>query len=181
MMIEVEEDIQEQDAEQGIIDRVPELKQLSDNIDKATNNCATDRLGLESAIQQYQRAVNKLDDAVTTFGGKVDTINKHIDKAIEDAPTKLKVSVQISDADWQKMQDLFAQQRQWVTTKMQEHIQEVNNMLVEERKKVRVRYKEYDGCYLGHYAQWFFWFFFTIGFSVVAGGIAILIAQHYGA
>ena len=64
---------------------------------------------------------------------------------------------------------------------MQEHIQEVNNMLVEERKKIRVRYKEYDGCYLGHYAQWFFWFFFTIGFSVVAGGIAILIAQHYGA
>ena len=26
------------------------------------------------------------------------------------------------------------------------------------------RYQEYDGCYLGHYAQWFFWFFFIIGF-----------------
>ena len=22
----------------------------------------------------------------------------------------------------------------------------------------RERYKKYDGCYLGHYAQWFFWF-----------------------
>lgn len=181
MMSEVKNEIQEQDAEQDIISRMPELKQLSGDIDKATNTCANARIGLESAIQQYQRAENKLDSVVTTISDKVDTINNHIDKAIEDAPTKLKVTVQVSDADWQKVQDLFALQRQWVTTKMQEHIQEVNNMLVEERKKIRVRYKEYDGCYLGHYAQWFFWFFFTIGFSVVAGGIAILIAQHYGA
>jgi hypothetical protein len=63
--------------------------------------------------------------------------------------------------------------------KMQEHIREVNGMFVEERRRVQKRYKEYDGCYLGHYAQWFFWFFFTIGFSVVAGGIAILISRYY--
>ena len=37
-------------------------------------------------------------------------------------------------------------------------------MLAEERRKVQKRYKEYDGCYLGHYAQWFFWLFFIIGF-----------------
>lgn len=153
MMSEVKNEIQEQDAEQDIISRMPELKQLSGDIDKATNTCANARIGLESAIQQYQRAENKLDSVVTTISDKVDTINNHIDKAIEDAPTKLKVTVQVSDADWQKVQDLFALQRQWVTTKMQEHIQEVNNMLVEERKKIRVRYKEYDGCYLGHYAQ----------------------------
>lgn len=52
-------------------------------------------------------------------------------------------------------------------------------MLETERKKVRECYKEYDGCYLGHYVLWFFWFF-TIGFSVVVGSIAMLIAQHYG-
>ena len=34
-----------------------------------------------------------------------------------------------------------------------------------------------DGCHLGHYAQWFF---FTIGFSVVAGSITMPIAQHCG-
>jgi len=50
---------------------------------------------------------------------------------------------------------------------------------IEERRRVQKRYKEYDGCYLGHYAQWFFWFFFTIGFSVVAGGLAMLIAQYF--
>ncbi len=51
-----------------------------------------------------------------------------------------------------------------MTAQMQTHIREVNSMFADEWKKVRERYKEYDGCYLGHYAQWFFWFFFIIGF-----------------
>jgi len=109
MMNEVEEDIQEQDAEQDIINRVPELKKVSSSIDTATNTCANARLGLESAIQQYQRAENKLDNAVTTISGKVDTINEHIDQVMEDAPTKLKVSVHVSDADRQKMHELHGQ------------------------------------------------------------------------
>ena len=180
MMNEVEEDIQEQDAELDIIDRVPELKKLSASIDTASNTCTNARLGLESAIQQYQRAEKKLDDSVTTISGKVDTINTHIGKVMEDAPTKLKVTVTLCDADWQEIQDLFRKQREWLINQAQTTVQSVNAMLVEERKKAMNRYKEYDGCYLGHYAQWFFWFFFTIGFSVVAGGIAMLIAQNFG-
>ena len=109
MMIEVKEDIQEQDAEQDIISRVPELKELSGNIDRATNNCVNATLQCESVIRQYQRAERKLDDSVTTISGKVDTINEHIDQVMEDAPTKLKVSVNVSDTDWQKMQELHAQ------------------------------------------------------------------------
>ena len=103
-----------------------------------------------------------------------------IDKVLENAPTKLKVSVNVNDADWQKIQELFAKERQWMTAQMQMHIREVNSMFADERKKVRERYKEYDGCYLGHYAQWFFWFFFTIGIFVVAGGIGMMIAQNCG-
>lgn len=108
MMIEVKEDIQKQDAEQDIISRVPELKELSGNIDKATNNCVNATLQCESVIHQYQRAERKLDDSVTTISAKFDTINEHIDQVMEDAPTKLKVSVNVSDADWQKMQELHA-------------------------------------------------------------------------
>ena len=137
-------------------------------------------LELESAIQQYQRAEAKLGGAVTTISQKVDTINKHIDKVLENAPTKLKVSVNVNDADWQKIQELFAKERQWMTAQMQMHICEVNSMFADERKKVRERYKEYDGCYLGHYAQWFFWFFFTIGIFVVAGSVGMMIAQNCG-
>lgn len=177
---EVQEEIREKDAEDAVVNRAPELKKLSEDIDKATNTWINATLHLESAIQQYQRCERKLDSTVTDIRGKVDSINMHIDNVLTDASTKLKVSVNVADADWQKIQDLFEQEHKWMLAKMQEHIREVNGMFVEERRKVQKRYKEYEGCYLGHYAQWFFWFFFTIGISVVAGGIAMLIVLNYG-
>lgn len=180
MLNDVENEVEVQQAEDGLVNRVPELKQLSEDIEKATNTFINAALELESAIQQYQRAEAKLSGAVTTIGKKVDTINQHIDKVMENAPTKLKVSVIVNDADWQKIQELFTKERQWMVSQIQEHIREVNSMFADERKKVRERYKEYDGCYLGHYAQWFFWFFFTIGIFVVAGGIGMMIAQSCG-
>lgn len=180
MMNDVENEVEEQQAEDGLVNRVPELKQLSKDIDKATNTFINATLELESAIQQYQRAEAKLGGAVTTISKKVDTINQHIDKVLENAPTQLKVSVQVNDADWQKIQELFAKERQWMTAQMQTHIREVNSMFADERKKVRERYKEYDGCYLGYYVQWFFWFFFILGFSVFVGIISIAITRYYG-
>ena len=90
------------------------------------------------------------------------------------------MSVQVNDADSKKIQELFAKEHQCMTAQMQVHIRKVNSMFADERKKVRERYKEYDGCYLGHYVQWFFWFFFTIGFFVIAGGIGMIVAQNYG-
>ena len=172
-------EVEEQQAEDGLVNPVPELKQLSKDIDKATNTFINAALELESAIQLYQRAESKLGGAVTTICKKVDTINQHIDKVLENAPTKLKVSVNVNDADWKKIQELFTKERQWMTAQMQMHIREVNYMFADERKKVRERYKEYDSCYLGHYAQWFFWFFFTIGFFVIVGCIGMMIAQCY--
>ena len=177
MMSEVKEDIQEQDAEQDIINRVPELKELSGNIDMATNTCANARLGLESAIQQYQRAERKLDDSVTTISGKLDTINEHIDQVMEDAPTKLKVTVTLCDADREKIQEMFGKQREWLINQAQTTVQTVNAMLAEERKKTMNRYKEYDGCYLGHYAQWFFWFFFVLGFFLFTTVIVMMVGK----
>ena len=179
MMNDVENEVKKQQAEDGLVSRVPELKQLSEDIDKATNTFINATLELESAIQQYQRAEAKLGGAVTTISKKVDTINQHIDKVLENAPTKLKVSVNVNDADWQKIQELFAKERQWMTAQMQMHIREVNSMFANERKKVRERYKEYDGCYLGHYAQWFFWFFFTIGIVITFTIIFLLINSFY--
>lgn len=177
MMNEVEEDIQEQDAEQDIVNRVPELKELSGNIDKATNNCVNATLQCESIIRQYQRAEEKLGNAVDTISGKVDTINGHIDQVMEDAPTKLKVTVTLCDADWQKIQDMLNKQREWVINQAQATVQTVNTMLVEERKKTMSRYKEYDGCYLGHYAQWFFCFFFVLGFFLFTTVIVMMVGR----
>ena len=179
MMNDVENEVEEQQAEDGLVNRVPELKQLSEDIDKATNTFINATLELESAIQQYQRAEAKLGGAVTTISKKVDTINRHIDKVLDNAPTKLKVSVNVNDADWKKIQELFAKERQWMTAQMQMHIREVNSMFADERKKVRERYKEYDGCYLGHYAQWFFWLFFILGLFLFSVMVEMMVSKHF--
>ena len=180
MMNDVENEVEEQQAEDGLVNRVSELKQLSEDIDNATDTFINATLELESAIQQYQRAESKLGGAVTTISKKVDTINQHIDKVLENAPTKLKVSVNVNDADWQKMQQMFDEHNKQILVKMQSHLKEVHAMFANERRKVNERYKEYDGVYLGRYAQWFFGFFFVLGFFGFCGIIAVVIAQHYG-
>ena len=78
MMNDVENEVEEQQAEDGLVNRVPELKQLSEDIP-----IPSAILELESAIQQYQRAETKLGGAVTTISKKVDTINQHIDKVLD--------------------------------------------------------------------------------------------------
>ena len=148
MWSEVEEDIQEQDAEQDIISRVPELKELSGNIDKATNNCVNATLQCESVIHQYQRAERKLDDSVTTISGKVDTINEHIDQVMEDAPTKLKVSVNVSDTDWQKMQELHAQWLGQEEQKLADHNQQQEAIWQKQSQRLTNIVKNNEGVWI---------------------------------
>ena len=102
-----------------------------------------------------------------------------IDKAIEDAPAKLKVSVNVSDDDWPKIQEMLNKQREWLINQAQTTVQTVNVMLAEERTKVRDRYKEYDGCYLGHYGQWLFWFFFVLGYFLFTSGIVMMVGKYF--
>ena len=109
MMNEVEEELEVQQAEQDIVNQVPELKQLSSDIDKATTAVINAKLSLESSIRQTQREEGVLGAAVNTISGKVDTINEHIDQVMKDAPTKLKVAVTVCDDDWEKMQKLHSQ------------------------------------------------------------------------
>ena len=109
MFSEVQEEIQEKDAEDEVINRTSELRKLSENIDKATTAVINAQLSLESSIRQTQREEGVLGAAVNTISNKVDSINEHIDQIMEDAPTKLRVTVNVSDADWQKMQELHAQ------------------------------------------------------------------------
>ena len=176
----VEQEVQADKAEQNLDDRISKIEQLATTVDEATTAVINAKLTLESAIRQSQREEGKLEAAVTTAKTKVESINDHLDNALKEAPTKLKVSVEVSDADWQKMQQMFDEHNKQIQAKMQEHLKEVNAMFADERRKVNERYKEYDGVYLGHYAQWFVGFFFCLGFFVFCGFIGVLIAQHYG-
>ena len=103
---DVQEEIQVKDAEQDIISRVPELRQLSTDIDKATTAVINAKLSLESSIRQTQREEGVLGAAVNTISKKVDSINEHIDK----------VTVNVSDDDWEKMQKLH---NQWMEQEKQ--------------------------------------------------------------
>ena len=133
MWSEVEENIQETDAEQDIVNRVPELKQLSIDIDKATTAVINAKLSLESSIRQTQREEGVLGAAVNTISKKVHSINEHIDHVIEDAPTKLKVTVNVSDDDWEKMQKLH---NQWMEQEKQ--------MLADQYKQQEVLWQKHS-------------------------------------
>ena len=116
MFSEVQEEIQEKDAEDEVINRTSELRKLSENIDKATTAVINAKLSLESSIRQTQREEGVLGATVNTISKKVDSINEHIDQVMEDAPTKLKVTVNVSDDDWEKMQKLH---NQWMEQEKQ--------------------------------------------------------------
>ena len=131
MMNEVEEELEVQQAEQDIVNQVPELKQLSSDIDKATTAVINAKLSLESSIRQTLREEGVLGAAVNTISKKVDSINEHIDQVMEDAPTKLKVTVNVSDDDWEKMQKLH---NQWMEKEKQ--------MLADHRKQQEVLWQK---------------------------------------
>ena len=177
VMNDVEHEVETGKAEQELIDRIPQLQQFVKNVDLATNTFINSTLELENAINMYLRAEDKFQGAVNTISGKVATINSHIDDMLKEAPTKLNVSVEVRSEDWQKIEKMFDDHNKKILGMMQGNINKVNDMFAEEREAVRRRYKEYDGVYLGRYAQWFVAFFFVIGFFVSCYVIVMLIAN----
>ena len=175
---DIELEVETQQVEQDIVNRLLELKQLSSAIDKATTAVINAQLTLESAIRQTHCEEGKLGEAVIKISNKVDSINQNIDKVLDDASTKLKVSVTVSDADWQKIQEMFSKERQRMTAQMHGHIREVNDIFLHKRKSAIERYEEADGIFFGHYAQWAFMFFFYIGIICTAV-ITIAIIGRY--
>ena len=120
-----------------------------------------------------------LGNAVDTISGKVDTINTHIDNVLKETPTKLKVSVRVTDEDWKRIQDLFSKEHQWMNAQMLKHFREVNGIIEDERNNAKKRFKEYDGTYLGHYIQYFFWFFCVLGIVIFGLVVFQLLDSHY--
>ncbi len=180
MMNEAEHEVEADKAEQELVDRIPQLKQFGKDVDLVTNTFINSTLELENVIHMYLHAETKLDSAVTRISGKVDTVNTHIDNVLKQAPTKLKVSVEVRSEDWQKIEKMFDEHNKKILGMMQGHINKVNDMFADERKKVRERYKEYDGVYLGRYAQWFVGTFFCLGFFGFCMVISMMIAKHNG-
>ena len=70
-----------QHAEDGSVNSVPELKHLSENIEKLPLGLM--HLQLESAIRKYNSVQTALNNAVGIIYGKFDIINTHIDNVLK--------------------------------------------------------------------------------------------------
>ena len=117
---------------------MPELRQLHTDIDNATHK-------LESAIQKYNQAEINLNAAVKNIDDKVDTINTHIDKVIEETSNKLTITIHATDADMHRIKGMFDKERKWVTEQMFQNIVDANKAYAEARKAARKNYEEFDG------------------------------------
>ena len=177
MMKDADQEMEANQTEDEIVERAPQLKQLSESIDNAATRLSDAQTALEAAILKYNQTKDELTKTVNGIGTKVGTINTHIDEVLENAPTKLTVSLKVNAEDWTKMQEMFDKHNAEIEAKMRGHIRSVNQMFEEERKKVRERYREYDGIYLGYYAQWIGEFFFFIGVFVVLTVIIMLVGN----
>ena len=105
-------------------------------------------LQYESVIQQYQRAEVKLGNAVDPISGKVDTINGHINQVMEDEPTKLKVSVTVSDADWQKMHELHGQRIEQEKQMLADHNQQQEAIWQKQSQRLTNIVKNNEGVWI---------------------------------
>lgn len=70
------------DYEDGLVNRISDLKQLSENIEKRLP-LGLMPLQLESAIRKYNSVQTVLNNAVDIIYGKFDIINTHIDNVLK--------------------------------------------------------------------------------------------------
>ena len=135
MMKDADQEMEANQTEYEIVERAPQLKQLSESIDNAATRLSDAQTALEAAILKYNQTKDELTKTVNGIGTKVGTINTHIDEVLENAPTKLTVSLKVNAEDWTKMQEMFDKHNAEIEAKMRGHIRSVNQMFEEERKK----------------------------------------------
>ena len=169
MFSEVQEEIQEKDAEDEVINRTSELRQLSENIDKATTAVINAKLSLESSIRQTLREEGVLGAAVNTISNKVDSINEHIDQIMEDAPTKLRVTVNVSDADWQKMQELHNQWMEQEKQMLADHYKQQESLWQKQSHRLTEIVRKNEGVWLSAKI------FYIVGFLSLLSIITIVL------
>ncbi len=178
-----------------IKDILPILKQYNEDLKVGQNNIINERLGMERMAHWYELLFKKLFDKYNELKKKIDSIDNHIDRVIEDAPNKLVVRVRVSEADTQviqsmfdqhiqKMNDLHKQQMQEMTDLHAKQMEELNNRLESDRSQqydlgnrqraeINRMLKDSDGFYVRGFWCWVHNIFFWIGVVTVCTYISI--------
>ena len=110
-----------------------------------------------------------LGAAVNTISNKVDSINEHIDQIMEDAPTKLRVTVNVSDADWQKMQELHAQWLEQEKQMLADHYKQQESLWQKQSHRLTEIVRKNEGVWLSAKI------FYIVGFLSLLSIITIVL------
>ena len=78
MMKDADQEMEANQTEDEIVERAPQLKQLSESIDNAATRLSDAQTALEAAILKYNQTKDELTKTVNGIGTKVGTINTHI-------------------------------------------------------------------------------------------------------
>ena len=77
MMKDADQEMEANQTEDEIVERAPQLKQLSESIDNAATRLSDAQTALEAAILKYNQTKDELTKTVNGIGTKVGTINTH--------------------------------------------------------------------------------------------------------
>lgn len=180
MMNEAEQEIESHDAEDNLDKRLAALMKINEQVEKTTNNLINAMLQLEHAFEIYRLFETNAKATVDGIYQKVDSIKSHADEVANDLHDRLHVRVTFTDEAKTEVASMFEEHRTEVNELHKKNLEEVDKMLVEERKKTQKRFKEYDGTYFGHYVQWVFLLFFYFGLFAAFSLVGVWIAKAKG-
>lgn len=145
-----------------------ELHTAIDALNSAKKELESTKSELQKAKTELNTTYQKLVDAKNALNAAVkstDNIVGGITNAIVKAEQST-VPVGVKESDMANIEgkfDQFITKINGIVSKAtSDQIQEFEN----QRKKARQQYKEYDGIWLGHIAQYFFMFFFLLGLGL---------------
>lgn len=180
MMNEAQQEIESNDAEDKLDTRLAALMKINEQVEKTTNNLINAMLQVEHAFEIYRLFETNAKATVDGIYQKVDSIKSHADEVAKDLHDRLHVRVTFTDEAKTEVASMFEEHRTEVNELHKKNLEEVDKMLVEERKKTQKRFKEYDGTYFGHYVQWVFLLFFYFGLFAAFSLVGVWIAKAKG-
>lgn len=97
------------------------------------------------------------------------SIIEHIDQIMEDAPTKLRVTVNVSDADWQKMQELHSQWLEQEKQMLADHYKQQESLWQKQSHRLTEIVRKNEGVWLSAKI------FYIVGFLSLLSIITIVL------
>ena len=139
----------------SIKDLLPQLIQCNKDLNETLRETCRTNTILKEQLKWCNKMNDQLKDRYDEQSRKIDSINSHIDKVIEEAPRKLNLTVKVSEADLAAIQKENNRTIQIINQRLSLHMKEVWSTM----KKLSSE----NGLYLSGPMYWVGCFFFWFG------------------